>query len=68
MRFPGGCYIEGDWLRNAFRWKDSIGGWEERPGHLNGEQMAWGVRQSWRCRCREWLEGQHRQVGSGRAT
>jgi len=39
MRFPGGCYIEGDWLRNAFRWKDSIGGWEERPGHLNGEWM-----------------------------
>lgn len=36
MRFPGGCYIEGDWMRNAFRWKDSIGSWAERPGHLNG--------------------------------
>lgn len=37
MRFPGGCYIEGDWMRNAFRWKDTVGPNEERPGHLNGE-------------------------------
>ncbi|KAI7845621.1 hypothetical protein COHA_000907 [Chlorella ohadii] len=43
MRFPGGCYIEGDWLRNAFRWKDSIGGWEERPGHLNGVWGYWST-------------------------
>ena len=38
LRFPGGCYVEGDWLRNAFRWRDSIGANEERPGHLNGER------------------------------
>ncbi|PRW58664.1 Alpha-L-arabinofuranosidase 1 isoform B [Chlorella sorokiniana] len=43
MRFPGGCYIEGDWLRNAFRWKDSIGSWAERPGHLNGVWGYWST-------------------------
>lgn len=38
LRFPGGCYVEGDWLRNAFRWKHSVGRIEERPGHYN----LWG--------------------------
>lgn len=37
LRFPGGCYVEGDWLRNAFRWKNSVGPVEARPGHFNGE-------------------------------
>uniref|UniRef100_A0A804UGC4 Alpha-L-arabinofuranosidase 1 catalytic domain-containing protein n=2 Tax=Zea mays TaxID=4577 RepID=A0A804UGC4_MAIZE len=36
LRFPGGCFVEGDWLRNAFRWRESIGPWEERPGHFGG--------------------------------
>jgi hypothetical protein len=35
LRFPGGCYVEGDWLRAAFRWKTALGGNEERPGHFN---------------------------------
>jgi alpha-L-arabinofuranosidase len=35
MRFPGGCYIEGDYLVNAFRWKNSIGDIAGRPGHWN---------------------------------
>ncbi|XP_028793312.1 alpha-L-arabinofuranosidase 1-like [Neltuma alba] len=39
LRFPGGCYVEGDYLRNAFRWRDTIGPWEKRPGHLND---VWG--------------------------
>ncbi|XP_028803084.1 alpha-L-arabinofuranosidase 1-like [Neltuma alba] len=39
LRFPGGTYIEGDRLRNAFRWKDSVGPWEKRPGHFND---IWG--------------------------
>ncbi|XP_028769996.1 alpha-L-arabinofuranosidase 1-like [Neltuma alba] len=39
LRFPGGCYVEGDWLRNAFRWKDTIGPREKRPGHFND---VWG--------------------------
>ncbi|XP_020518003.1 alpha-L-arabinofuranosidase 1 isoform X1 [Amborella trichopoda] len=39
MRFPGGCYVEGEWLRNAFRWRASIGPWETRPGHFGD---VWG--------------------------
>jgi alpha-L-arabinofuranosidase len=36
LRFPGGCYVEGgNFLRNAFRWKSTIGDISERPGHLN---------------------------------
>jgi len=35
IRFPGGCFVEGDILANAFRWKDTIGDIAERPGHLN---------------------------------
>ena len=40
MRFPGGCYIEGNWTSehpqsNHFEWKKTIGPIEERPGHYN---------------------------------
>ncbi len=35
VRFPGGCYIEGDYLTNAFRWKKSVGHNVARPGHWN---------------------------------
>jgi len=35
MRFPGGCFVEGDYMDNAFRWKQSLGKIEERPGHYN---------------------------------
>jgi len=42
MRFPGGCFIEGDYLANRFQWKKSIGKIEDRPGHLN----LWGYRTS----------------------
>ncbi|XP_021831352.1 alpha-L-arabinofuranosidase 1-like isoform X1 [Prunus avium] len=41
MRFPGGCFVEGEWLRNAFRWKETIGPWEERPGHFADCWMYW---------------------------
>jgi len=34
-RFPGGCFVEGDRLANAFRWKHTIGDIAERPGHWN---------------------------------
>ena len=37
----GGCFVEGEWLRNAFRWKESIGPWEERPGHFGNVWMYW---------------------------
>lgn len=42
MRFPGGCFVEGqNSPDNAFRWKRTIGPIEERPGHLN---VNWGYR------------------------
>ena len=41
IRFPGGCFVEGQWLRNAFRWTASIGPWEERPGHFGDVWMYW---------------------------
>ncbi|XP_021901188.1 alpha-L-arabinofuranosidase 1-like isoform X1 [Carica papaya] len=41
IRFPGGCFVEGEWLRNAFRWKESIGPWEERPGHFGDVWNYW---------------------------
>eukprot|EP00887_Chlorella_sp_A99_P005257 scaffold1.g5257.t1 len=43
MRFPGGCYIEGDWLRNAFYWKQAVGANEARPGHMNGVWGYWST-------------------------
>jgi len=42
MRFPGGCFIEGDSLVNRFQWKNTIGNIENRPGHKN----LWGYRTS----------------------
>jgi alpha-L-arabinofuranosidase len=42
VRFPGGCYVEGNKVANAFRWKDSIGDVARRPGHWN----LWGYRSS----------------------
>ncbi|XP_045800729.1 alpha-L-arabinofuranosidase 1-like [Trifolium pratense] len=41
LRFPGGCYVEGDYIKNAFRWKDSVGPWEERAGHLDDIWHYW---------------------------
>jgi alpha-L-arabinofuranosidase len=38
VRFPGGCYVEGEVLAERFRWKNSIGDVAERPGHYN----LWG--------------------------
>ena len=35
VRFPGGCFVEGDRLANAFRWKETIGDIASRPGHWN---------------------------------
>jgi alpha-N-arabinofuranosidase len=37
----GGCFVEGEWLRNAFRWRESIGPWEERPGHFGDVWHYW---------------------------
>jgi alpha-L-arabinofuranosidase len=35
VRFPGGCFVEGNRLANGTRWKTTIGPVPERPGHLN---------------------------------
>ena len=35
VRFPGGCYVEGDRLVNRFNWKRAIGPMEDRTGHWN---------------------------------
>jgi alpha-L-arabinofuranosidase len=40
VRFPGGCYVEGDFMAEAFRWKKTIGDIAQRPGHYN----LWGYR------------------------
>ena len=40
LRFPGGCYVEGgDWLKDRFQWKQSLGPAVDRPGHYN---EIWG--------------------------
>ncbi|MBQ8098006.1 MAG: carbohydrate binding domain-containing protein [Bacteroidaceae bacterium] len=42
VRFPGGCYVEGEnAIKNAFRWKTTLGPIHERPGHGN---YTWGYR------------------------
>ncbi|KAI4319650.1 hypothetical protein MLD38_033227 [Melastoma candidum] len=41
LRFPGGDYVKGEWLQNAFHWKDTVGPWEERPGHYNDVWNYW---------------------------
>ena len=42
MRFPGGCFVEGQISpENAFRWERTVGPIEERPGHWN---VNWGYR------------------------
>ncbi|KAL6631029.1 hypothetical protein ACP70R_028369 [Stipagrostis hirtigluma subsp. patula] len=41
LRFPGGCFVEGNLLRNAFRWKETVGPWEERPGHYGDVWNYW---------------------------
>lgn len=40
MRFPGGCYVEGNHKpENAYHWERTIGPIERRPGHMNAN---WG--------------------------
>ena len=48
LRFPGGCYVEGEayegkTIENAFRWKNTIGPIEQRPGHLNRNWRYWST-------------------------
>lgn len=42
MRFPGGCYVEGqDVPENAFRWERTVGPIEQRPGHYDANWRYW---------------------------
>lgn len=42
LRFPGGCYVEGEGsYDNTFQWKKTLGPIEERPGHLNQNWHYW---------------------------
>ena len=41
VRFPGGCFVEGNRLSCAFRWKATVGDIAARAGHLNDN---WGYR------------------------
>jgi len=38
VRFPGGCYVEGDILKDRFDWRRALGNQETRRGHYN----LWG--------------------------
>lgn len=38
VRFPGGCFVEGDRLANAVRWKETIGD----PDQRKGNRCIWG--------------------------
>ncbi|XP_025658218.1 alpha-L-arabinofuranosidase 1 isoform X2 [Arachis hypogaea] len=41
LRFPGGCFVEGYYLKNGFQWKNTIGAWEQRPGHYGDVWKYW---------------------------
>ena len=42
MRFPGGCYVEGQEApENAFRWERTVGPIEQRPGHYDANWRYW---------------------------
>lgn len=38
LRFPGGCWVEGDTMREAYRWKETVGPLQERRTQWN----IWG--------------------------
>lgn len=42
LRFPGGCLVQGNTLKNAYRWKESIGPVEQRKTKWN----FWGYYQT----------------------
>jgi alpha-L-arabinofuranosidase len=42
IRFPGGCFVEGDRMANAWRWKETIGDPAERIPNSN----LWGYKSS----------------------
>lgn len=43
VRFPGGTYVQGNDRETAFRWKNTIGDLETRPGHQNAPWVYWST-------------------------
>nr|QOL01194.1 putative extracellular protein TR9_006 [Trebouxia lynnae] len=43
VRMPGGCYVEGVSLDDAYWWKPSAGPIQDRPGHYNGPWHYWST-------------------------
>ncbi|XP_076893169.1 alpha-L-arabinofuranosidase 1-like [Bidens hawaiensis] len=41
IRFPGGDFAKGRSLVSAYWWKNTVGPWEERPGHMNDVWAYW---------------------------
>jgi alpha-L-arabinofuranosidase len=35
VRFPGGCWVEGETMKHAYRWKETIGDSSQRPTQYN---------------------------------
>ncbi len=35
LRLPGGNYLEGEHIADRFNWKQTIGPWLDRPGHMS---------------------------------
>ena len=50
---PGGCYVEGVSLNDAYFWKPSVGPIQDRPGHYNGPWHYWST--DGRCACMNML-------------
>src|SRR5439155_8261306 len=42
LRCPGGNYLEGDTIETRFKWKETLGPLEDRPGHMG----CWSYRSS----------------------
>ncbi|RPI23416.1 MAG: hypothetical protein EHM61_19820 [Acidobacteria bacterium] len=43
VRFPGGTYVQGNDRATAWRWKNTIGDLESRPGHQNAPWTYWST-------------------------
>jgi len=43
MRYPGGNFIEANYLTNSVRWKKTIGPISQRPGHNNDSWGYWST-------------------------
>lgn len=42
LRFPGGKYLQGNYINSRYKWEETLGDLSERPGHMG----AWDYRSS----------------------